>query len=97
MCGKDNCKGNNCEGQNTDYGLGCADCCVDPKNYNGPNNWLEEGIGFLDDAGEAVIGVIKDIPVVGEVVSDVADFASDAVDTVADFASDAASALCFWC
>ena len=88
LCGKDNCKGNECSGSNTNYGLSCSDCCVEPRNYNGPTNWVEEGFGFLNDAGEAVVGVIKEIPVVGEVVGGVADFASDAVDTVVSGVSD---------
>ena len=83
LCGRDNCKGNNCSGQ-----TGCSDCCVDPKDYNGPDNWVEEGFALYNDVGEAMVGVIKEIPVVGEVVGGVADFASDAVDTVVSGVSD---------
>ena len=97
MCGKDNCKGNECSSQNTDYELSCSDCCVEPKNYNGPNNWVEEGFGFIDDAGDAAIGFIKEIPVVGKVVGGVADFAkgaiSGAVSRVGNFASGAVSSI----
>ena len=58
---------------------------------------MEEGFGFINDVGEAVVGVIKDVPVIGKVVGGAADFAKGAASSVANLASDAATALCFWC